>query len=561
MSPLQEAGLLLHSIHANGWRKYPAELAILDQFKDTLEFQLVSKKQLSWHAIHGPEQPICPVCNVKPCSWNKASGTEYSSTCGYACSSKQTQMKEEVRQKREATNAERYGGKAPACSNAVKQKRVETLEQRYGPDFNTEVARRQKEGCLKKYGVDNPTKLDAIAEKVKQAHASRTEEQVAETTAKRVVTNLEVHGHTNVGSIDWVVAARAQTNRNRYVNGHHNASHISPASYALLDDVEWLIEQHHVNQLTLSEISQLLNVDVTTVCNRFDVHGIEKRRIANSAGERAIGNALIDMGIDFNANDRTIINPKELDIYIPSHHLAIEYCGLYWHSTAHARITQTYHSAKLRAANAAGVRLLTIFEDEWIHKKDLVLAKIRTILRCNGEAEKVYARRTQVVDASGIKEEFFNTHHVQGDGPSSINLGLQFNDQLVACMGFINQRDAYVLNRYATSCNVPGGFSKLLTHFRKQYPRKQIISFADLRWSEGGVYQTHGFVLDKILPPDYYYVNLSNMTRIHKFNFRHKNLPTILGDQYDPTLSEKENTARAGWHRIYNCGLQRWILD
>lgn len=66
MSPLQEAGLLLHSIHANGWRKHPAELAILDQFKDTLEFQLVSKKQLSWHAIHGPNRPICPVCKIKP---------------------------------------------------------------------------------------------------------------------------------------------------------------------------------------------------------------------------------------------------------------------------------------------------------------------------------------------------------------------------------------------------------------------------------------------------------------------------------------------------------------
>ena len=31
-------------------------------------------------------------------------------------------------------------------------------------------------------------------------------------------------------------------------------------------------------------------------------------------------------------NDRTLLNTKELDIYLPDENIAIEYDGLYWHS-------------------------------------------------------------------------------------------------------------------------------------------------------------------------------------------------------------------------------------
>ena len=33
-------------------------------------------------------------------------------------------------------------------------------------------------------------------------------------------------------------------------------------------------------------------------------------------------------------NDRTLLNPKELDIVLPELGIALEYCGLYWHSEA-----------------------------------------------------------------------------------------------------------------------------------------------------------------------------------------------------------------------------------
>ena len=43
-------------------------------------------------------------------------------------------------------------------------------------------------------------------------------------------------------------------------------------------------------------------------------------------------------------NSRTIISPKELDIYIPQKNLAIEYDGLYWHDENH--VENKYHLNK-----------------------------------------------------------------------------------------------------------------------------------------------------------------------------------------------------------------------
>lgn len=213
----------------------------------------------------------------------------------------------------------------------------------------------------------------------------------------------------------------------------------------------------------------------------------------------------------------------------------------------------------MKGCNSAGYRLITIFEDEWVHSKELVKAKLLNILGVSGDPV-VFARNTVLSDVCRVdKIDFFNRCHIQGSGPGSITIGLKSDDRYVAMMSFIKQgAGVYTLNRYATSCVVPGGFSKLLSAFEKNNKWNKIVSFADLRWSEGGVYDKMGFKLDKILLPDYQYVDTTNITRIHKFNFRHSNLPNVLGEKYDPTVSETTNTHKANWFKIYNCGLLRY---
>jgi hypothetical protein len=45
----------------------------------------------------------------------------------------------------------------------------------------------------------------------------------------------------------------------------------------------------------------------------------------------------------------------------------------------------------------------------------------------------------------------------------------------------------------------------------------------------------------------------------HKFAFRRKQLPKLLGKAFDPLLTEVENMRNAGFYRIWNCGLLRFI--
>ena len=84
-------------------------------------------------------------------------------------------------------------------------------------------------------------------------------------------------------------------------------------------------------------------------------------------------------------NDRSVIGPLELDIWIPSRRLAIEFCGLYWHGEGLCGPgARTKHLDKLEACQRAGVGLITVFEDEWCHDREAVKEHIQAILEGRG---------------------------------------------------------------------------------------------------------------------------------------------------------------------------------
>ena len=74
-------------------------------------------------------------------------------------------------------------------------------------------------------------------------------------------------------------------------------------------------------------------------------------------------------------SDRIIISPYELDIYIPSKNLAIEFDGLYWHSDENK--SNDYHLEKTNTCLRKGIRLIHIFEDEWREKRPIVESRIK----------------------------------------------------------------------------------------------------------------------------------------------------------------------------------------
>jgi hypothetical protein len=121
--------------------------------------------------------------------------------------------------------------------------------------------------------------------------------------------------------------------------------------------------------------------------------------------------------------------------------------------------------------------------------------------------------------------------------------------------------DKWELTRFASNNNYicSGVAGKLFKYFTRHYDFSVIKSFADRRWSidkPNNLYRSLGFELDAYTKPDYKYV-VNGKERVHKFNFRKDRIAKKYG--LDRNLTERELTEQIGVHRIYDCGLIRYI--
>ena len=294
-------------------------------------------------------------------------------------------------------------------------------------------------------------------------------------------------------------------------------------------------------------------------------HGCPKCGMIESRGENEIYDFVCSLLGNKNVeqSNRTVLDGYEIDIYVPSLKIGIEYNGLKWHSDKF--INRNYHINKTIKANEKGVRLIQIFEDEYLHSKEIVLSKIRSLLHCNGNLPITMARKCSVLEIEKkIAKSFIDENHIQGYKGCSIALGcFDENNKLVGVMTFERNENEWVLNRFATDihrrCVGIGG--KLFHYFVKNYDPNIVRSYADLRWTvdkDVNLYTKIGFKLEEILKPEYRYVNESHPSeRIHKFNFRKNLLEKRYG--IDSKLTESQMAKELGYYKIWDCGMLKYI--
>lgn len=292
--------------------------------------------------------------------------------------------------------------------------------------------------------------------------------------------------------------------------------------------------------------------------NHLSGNGCPKCMPLYSNKEEEVYNFIKDeLGIsDVIHRERTILNGQELDICCPGQKIAIEFDGLFWH--CETKKDKNYHLNKTEECFKQGYRLIHIFEDEWNFKQDIVKSLLRNIF--NKTENRIYARNCVIKEIDGsISNKFLEENHVQGKCSSTIKIGLFYNDELVSLMTFgksryfkTNCKSKYELLRFCNKLNtsVIGGASKLFKYFINEYKPSEIITFADRRFSIGGLYNKLGFTLDHISRPGYYYVVRNR--RSYRFNFRKSELVKKYGCPND--MSEHEFCLSQGIYRIYDCG-------
>ena len=436
------------------------------------------------------------------------------------------------------------------CSNndkSVKEKKKQSYLNRYGvgnPSQSNEVKTSKKQTCIKHFGVKCNLTLD------------KTKEQIKQTNLKKYGTKYFTQSE-NYKKISWSKFYE------KLLSSERLKSEMLPVFS--LNDYRGVEEKYEFKCLKCNNIfkDHLQDGRIPRCYNCYP------RKIV-SYGELEIIDFIksLDINLIIESSNRSLPSGKELDIYLPTLKVAIEFNGLFWHSEIGGGKSKNYHLDKTKECEKLGIKLIHVFEDEWTNKQEIVKNRLKHILGYDND-DKIYARKCKIKEISYDEcSLFLNDNHLQGKDGSQIQLGLFYNDKLLSVMSFGNLRKSlgskniigeYEMYRFCSSKNTIGAPSKLLSYFIKKYRPNKIISYADRRYSSNSAfYSKIGFTFSNYTKPNYFYTN-DYLTKYHRFNFRKDQLSKKI-KKFDSSLSEWQNIQLNGYDRIWDCGHLKYEL-
>jgi hypothetical protein len=278
-----------------------------------------------------------------------------------------------------------------------------------------------------------------------------------------------------------------------------------------------------------------------------------------SKDEKDISALINELGFSV-SKTRDIISPLEIDIYIPEKNLAIEYCGIYWHGERKGK-TREYHLKKFIECQKLGIPLLTVYDLEYNRKPDVLFSIIKH--RLGISPNKIHSRKCDIkVIKDKSHKDFFNQNHLHGNGRASFVVGAYYNDTLLSAMSFtkprFSSRHEMEISRFCNKVgyNIPGIAGRLFSKVVNEINPKSVISYADLRYGTGDVYEKLGFSFSHRSPPNYWYFQPPSMDLYSRIKFqKHK----LVSKGADPSLTEWEIMKNNGFDRIWDCGNNVWV--
>lgn len=454
-----------------------------------------------------------------------------------------------VIEKRGQTNDELYGGTGFGSEITGGKARV-TIKDVYGGDGNimhTEEGKKQFTGSNNPLSKENPDSIEA-RKKISQAITGKPSKLKGKTYEK-------IHGEEK--------ATVLKGNRSEHFKQKFLPSLEKALDYFELELLDSEYQGAHIKHKWRCKKCSTIFIQIwNSIQQGFQCPTCYPRFTGSSKFEREIANFIKDLGLSIEENNRSIIKPKELDIFIPSKKIAIECNGLYMHNEE--RVGKTYHLDKTNACKKLNIRLIHIFEDEWVYKNEIVKERLKYILGCSS-AIKINGRDCEIKEIpNNLKDDFLEKYHIQGtDIGSPIRLGAYFNEELISVMTFTplniskgsKPKDNYwELSRFCSNYSyiVHGIAGKLISYFKQNYSWKEIITYADRRWSEGRLYIKLGFENRGHTSVDYWYSN-GGLERISRFKMRKR--PDEPKDTPEYILRAKD-----GYFRVYGCGHLKFRL-
>ena len=445
---------------------------------------------------------------------------------------------------------------------------AKTFQEKYGGHAmqTKETMSRFKKSMKEKYGKESALQVQSIFDKSRRTtfenHGVENVFSRNSPIRKKIVDGwIEKYGVDNPGKSSEVIRKRSKTKQ----DNHFAELNIIFAK----ENLSWIIndneyEGYHFSKRYKFQCKTCNHTFESTVYVPNDVFCevcFPKRK---QSGE----NTLLEFlntelnGKVIDRHNRTILDGKELDFFIPDLKLAIEYNGLYWHREG-PKISKNYHLEKTTRCEELGIRLIHIYETEWLHKQNIVKSILRQSI--GGPVVKIHGRECEIKNVSNDeKANFLRECHIQGNDACSAAYGLYYKNNLVSLMTFCKSRFdkkyEWEISRFCNALNtkIHGGASKLFSVFLQDCTPKSVVSYSDRRYFTGEVYKNIGMTLKGFTSQGYHYIAPDYKTLFSRQMYQKNKLQERL-KVFDPNLSEWENMKANGFDRIWDCGHSKWV--
>lgn len=281
----------------------------------------------------------------------------------------------------------------------------------------------------------------------------------------------------------------------------------------------------------------------------------------SSKAEEEIKDHIVSLGFECK-KDRKILHGKELDIYIPSKQLAIEYNGNLWHTEKGGK-DSNYHYDKMIKCNESGISLIQVCDDEYIEHPTVVLNELKEILGCNIKKElspDSYKIR-EITKAES--DAFLNHYSLFGPVRATVYIGAEWDFGMLCVMTLTFKKGIWTITRLAfVDSIVHEEVAKtMLQWFIEKFKPQKIWAYADRRWTineTDNVYAKMGMQFAKATRPDFKYYNskLGNK-RFHRMIFKRSLILERHAFPEDMPLSAMMEGL--GYTKIWDCGLFKYI--
>ncbi len=538
-------------------KNYPNEYEWILQYAEENGFTDLEFKEKIYYAVNNLKELV--QCKNQNCTKKPKYRDINRGYYEYCCNKCQTSS-DIVFEKRKQTSLKNWGIEIPQKSDIVKAKIIKTNNEIYGgnsPMCSEEIKTKSKTTSLINNGFEYPNQNPQIKKKGTEAFKLNVEQykvNYKETSMQRYNTS---HPWQNKEIRNKCQAKWKEQNNNKLLIKINNLLKNHRDKFISMDFDTRMVKMKCSNEKHEYESTYFMlrrrnikNSCLCTICNPIDlkISGMEielKQFIENNYKDEIIH------------NDKTILKPKHLDIYLPKLNLGIEFNGLYWHGQHNE--DNFYHLNKYKGCLDKGIRLFMIWEDEWIDKGIIIDSILSDLLKLNNK-ELINITNCIIKEVSNEDSiDFLEDNHIEGPINAGIRLGLYYEEELVSLMCLMKVKgpkakdDSYQLSRFCNRIDlrIVDAEFLLFNYFLSNCNVSSIISKIDRSKYVGELEEKLGFVLRNEIDLDYWWC-FDKLKRENKTNWTKPKL-VKLGYSVDKTADQILEEDLNGY-KIWNCG-------